>query len=274
MTSSLRKTGLEVLGDLPWGTHCCHFYDTSKDLLDTLLPYFRIGLENREFCLWVIHEPLTVDKVRRALRDGIPHGDRYLTDGSIEIVPSRQWYLKRGALALTAALRGWHERLAHAVARGYAGIRVNGDTGWLKGPQWKRFSDYEQALNDSLARKPMIVLCSYPIRTSGAAEVLDVARTHQFAIAKREGKWEVVEWKAPPTSQDLYASLTAREREVLLLAAEGRTNPQVADRLSIGVRTVESHRASLMRKLGVRNQTALVRYAIQRGLLAQEHPRS
>jgi PAS domain S-box-containing protein len=65
----------------------------------------------------------------------------------------------------------------------------------------------------------------------------------------------------------LYETLTTRERQVLFLAAEGHTNPKIARRLSIGVRTVESHRANLMRKLRLRNQTELVRYAVQRGLL-------
>ena len=54
---------------------------------------------------------------------------------------------------------------------------------------------------------------------------------------------------------------------MLFLAAEGHTNPKIARRLSIGVRTVESHRANLMRKLRLRNQTELVRYAVRRGLL-------
>jgi DNA-binding CsgD family transcriptional regulator len=57
---------------------------------------------------------------------------------------------------------------------------------------------------------------------------------------------------------------------VFLLAAEGHTNPEIAGLLSIGVRTVESHRASLMRKLGLRNQTDLVRYALRRGLLSRD----
>jgi MEDS: MEthanogen/methylotroph, DcmR Sensory domain len=51
MTAQVRKTGLGVLGDMPWGTHCCHFYQTQKELLETLVPYFKAGLKNREFCL-------------------------------------------------------------------------------------------------------------------------------------------------------------------------------------------------------------------------------
>ena len=109
----------------------------------------------------------------------------------------------------------------------------------------------------------MIVLCSYPLVVCGATEVLDVARNHHFAIAKRAEKWEVVQWRTPSSSAERYETLTSRERDVFHLAAEGHTNPEISQRLSIGVRTVETYRANLMRKLGLRNQTDLVRYALQ-----------
>ena len=63
---------------------------------------------------------------------------------------------------------------------------------------------------------------------------------------------------------DPYHTLTAREREVLQLTAEGHSGADVAERLFISPRTVETHRANLMRKLKVRNQKELIRYALQR----------
>lgn len=66
--------------------------------------------------------------------------------------------------------------------------------------------------------------------------------------------------------EDLYDSLTAREKEVFHLAVEGINNSQIAERLSISIRTVEMHRANLMKKLGVNSQTELVKFAIRRGL--------
>ncbi len=71
---------------------------------------------------------------------------------------------------------------------------------------------------------------------------------------------------------DLYERLTTREREVLQLAAEGHSNPQVAARLTISPRTAETHRANLMRKLGLETQTDLVRYAVRQGLLPADVP--
>lgn len=72
---------------------------------------------------------------------------------------------------------------------------------------------------------------------------------------------------AVKTPLDSYETLSPREREVLQLVAEGRTNAQIAARLFISVRTVETHCAHLLRKLGLRARTNLVRYAIQRGLI-------
>lgn len=66
---------------------------------------------------------------------------------------------------------------------------------------------------------------------------------------------------------DPYETLTGRERLVLQMAAEGLSNPAVARKLFISTRTVESHRANLMRKLTLHSQTDLVRYAIRENLI-------
>lgn len=74
--------------------------------------------------------------------------------------------------------------------------------------------------------------------------------------------------KAAPV--DPHETLTAREREVLHLAAEGKTGGEIAARLHISHRTVENHRANVMRKLGLKNQSELVRHALRRGLIPLE----
>lgn len=66
---------------------------------------------------------------------------------------------------------------------------------------------------------------------------------------------------------DRYDLLTRREREVLQLAAQGMGNAEVGERLAISPRTAETHRANLLRKLGITTQTELVRFAAGRGLL-------
>ncbi len=64
-----------------------------------------------------------------------------------------------------------------------------------------------------------------------------------------------------------HAQLSPREREVLSLVADGRMNKEIAEQLSISVRTVERYRATIMNKLGLHNRAELVAYAVRRGLL-------
>jgi DNA-binding NarL/FixJ family response regulator len=73
--------------------------------------------------------------------------------------------------------------------------------------------------------------------------------------------------KTKSIGEDPLAELTTRERETLHLAAEGRSCVEIAASLGISPRTAETHRAHLMKKLGLNNQTEIVRFAIRQGIL-------
>jgi C4-dicarboxylate-specific signal transduction histidine kinase len=188
-----RRTGIDVLGDIPWGAHFCLFYETKEDLLDTLIAYCKAGLESEEFCLWVVADPVTVEDATNALKNVVPDIDRHLADSSLEIVSARDWYLQGGAFDLNRVTDAWYEKLARALARGYAGVRVTGDTAWLAQKDWKDFCEYEEGLNEAVANRRLAVLCTYPLAACGALEILEVVRTHQFALARRHGSWDVIE---------------------------------------------------------------------------------
>jgi C4-dicarboxylate-specific signal transduction histidine kinase len=193
MTTDVRRAGIDVIGNIAWGTHFCLFYDTKNDLLDTLAAYCKAGLESGEFCLWVIAAPVMKEEALDALRGLLPDADRHVAEGSVEIVPAREWYLDDGVFNLARVICGWNEKLAYASARGFSGVRVTGDTAWLERKDWRDFVEYEESLNDAIANQRLAVLCTYPLSACGAGEILDVVRTHQFAIARRRGTWDVIE---------------------------------------------------------------------------------
>ena len=85
MESQLRNSGIDVVGGMPWGTHFCHFYDTKNDLLETLVPYFKAGLNSSEFCLWVVSD-VTEQDALNALGHAVPDLDRHLANGNLELV--------------------------------------------------------------------------------------------------------------------------------------------------------------------------------------------
>jgi signal transduction histidine kinase len=202
MATEMRKSGIDVLGHMPWGSHFCLFYETKADLLDTAVPYCKAGLESGEFCLWVVPEPLTIKEATNALKGAIPDLDRYLADSSVEIVSADDWYLQGGTFDLKRVTTGWHEKLARASARGYAGVRVTGDTAWLEKKDWKDFCEYEEGLNEAVANQRLAVLCTYPLAACGAVEILDVMRTHEFALAKRQQSWDVIETAGVKLAKD------------------------------------------------------------------------
>ena len=116
---------------------------------------------------------------------------------------------------------------------------------------------------------------AYVLKDSSAADLVHAVR--EVAAGRRylsaplsDLAIETYRQKAKEATLDIYETLTTREREVLHLAAEGRSGSDIASRLSISPRTVETHRANLMRKLGLHTQTDLVRYALRRGILPME----
>jgi two-component system, NarL family, response regulator NreC len=76
--------------------------------------------------------------------------------------------------------------------------------------------------------------------------------------------------KTKGNSLDLYDTLTTREKEVFQLVVEGHGNTEIAAKLFISGRTAETHKANLMRKLGLHTQTDLIKYALKRGMLPGE----
>jgi DNA-binding NarL/FixJ family response regulator len=93
-----------------------------------------------------------------------------------------------------------------------------------------------------------------------------IARGERHFPQLRDG--DPLEDDPPPSSSEAASRvLSRRELQVLIAIAEGKTNKQIADRLGISVRTVETHRENLMRKLGVQGAAAITRWAITQGLV-------
>nr|WP_054864563.1 MEDS domain-containing protein [Methanosarcina barkeri] len=128
----MRKSGIDIIGEVPWGTHFCQFYQTKQDLIDILVPYFKAGLENNEFCMWVTSKPFGVEEAKRALRKAIPEIDVYLEKEQIEIIPYTYLYVKEGIFDSQKVLNGWIEKLNQALDNGYDGLRLSGNTFWLE----------------------------------------------------------------------------------------------------------------------------------------------
>jgi len=185
-----RKSGIEILDVIPWGTHLCLFYEKKEDLFEILIPYFKAGLENNEYCIWVTSEPLNQKDVEIGISKAIPNFEQYLKRKQVEIIPYFDFYFKNNEFDLQRVLYEWIEKLKYALNEGYDGLRVTGNTAWLEKKDWKSFTDYEAEINSVIPFHKMIAICTYALEKCGPFELLDVINNHQFALLRREGEWE------------------------------------------------------------------------------------
>lgn len=274
MKHAFTQTGFDILGDIPWGAHLCLFYETKHDFFEITVPYLRAGLENREFCLWILPPPVPQQEALEALKRGVPDFDRHLSEGNIELVSEDRWFRKGGSIVEPAVVvERFHKKLRAAISKGYVGLRANGRAAALQ--KTKRLSELEKEIDGLIADEKMILLCSFPLEECSSSAVLDATRTHQLTAAVRNGSWEVIEThktEAGNSSDQLsdaadaasrqsakLAMLTPREHAVLAQIVAGYSSKETARALGISPRTVEFHRANILHKLGAKNTVDLLR---------------
>ena len=221
MAEKLRKSGIDIIGDVPWGTHFCQFYQTKEDLMDRLIPYFKAGLENNELCVWITAQPLEVEEAKEALRKAVPEIDAYLENGQMEIIPYTHGYVKEGVFDPEKVVDSWVEKIDQALARGYDGLRATGDTRWLEKKGWDDFVDYEKKVDTLIGKHQVIALCPYSLDMCSEIEIIDVVSNHQFALIKRKGKWERIENFGRKRAEEALQESKERFRTVFTKAAAG-----------------------------------------------------
>ncbi len=231
----MRPSGIEIIGDVPWGTHFCEFYETGADLVETLVPYFRAGLLANEFCMWVTSEPLGTAQAKAALKKAVPDLEARMKRGQIEILDYSQWYTKSGKFNSDEVLRGWVDKHEAALKKGFEGLRLTGNTFWLEDADWGDFAAYEKAVNDVIGRYRMIALCTYSLKKCSTTEILEVMANHEFALIKRRNRWETIECaRIKATEQALRNEISERTRVQDDLAEANRRIATILDTIADG----------------------------------------
>jgi PAS domain S-box-containing protein len=211
MAGGLRKTGIGLVGDVPWGSHFCAFYETKQDLFDTLLPYHQAGLEANESCILIVVDAAERARAREELRRAMPDLDRREANGDIEIVPYDELF-DGGAMDIPRVLNAWNAKLAQALASGYEGLRIGGNAAWVPLEMLNRRCEdhFEHQYEQMIDSQRILALCCYPLEDMPAGKLFDVAGAHQFVIARVRGRWKVIE--TPELIQARQELMTANER--------------------------------------------------------------
>lgn len=239
-----------VLGAIRHGAHICAFYETDEDLLDLVTQFCAAGARRGDLCLWMMPDGADADALAKA---------------GVELHCADEAYQQGGAFEGGPMVAFWHEKLAQALSLNHSGLSATGHTCWLQQRDWQAFMEYENYLNEVIAGRSISLLCTYPLSSCKAGDILDVVRAHEVALAKQDNHWSVIESHLTDDNPDALdtasrvASLSPRERQVLLLVADGIMTKAIAFELGLSARTIEVHRERAIRRLGVRTMVEAVR---------------
>jgi len=239
-----------VLRAIRHGAHICAFYETDEDLLDLVTQFCAAGARRGDLCLWMMPDGADADA---------------LVEAGVELHCADDAYQQGGAFEGGPMVAFWHEKLAQALAHNHSGLSATGHTCWLQQRDWQAFMDYENYLNEVIADRPISLLCTYPLSACKAGDVFDVVRAHEVALVKQQNHWSVIESHLTDANTGALdaasrvASLSPRERQVLVLVADGLVTKTIAFELGLSIRTIEVHRERAIRRLGVRTMIEAVR---------------
>ncbi len=251
--------GLSCLGHVPWGTHVCQFYDGPSQMFEVAIPYVATGLLQNQSCIWVCAGDDGVTKAAEALSRTVPDLPNRLSSGQIRLLPHRDWYLAPdGTFDGSRVLRQWRQGLTEAASAGYQGLRVLGDTSWLDESLWPEFDKYEARIYGSIAQDTMLALCLYPRNGNWVPNPLDVAKSHQYALVRRDSSWSAVNYSRQWDSMwmSLFDSLTDG---LMLVDETGRIRAANAGMLSLfcvrSLRDLGQNLSQFAGRFGLQNES-------------------
>jgi DNA repair protein RadC len=214
MVSEARELGIDTLGAVPWGAQIRCFYHTKQDLLDIVVPYLRAGLENNELCIWIISEPVSQEEAEEALIQAVPDSAKYQTSHQIEIVSHLAWYAEMGAPEQEGFVDAWIDKLRHAVASGYDGIRLTCDVAWLSPAALKKLTCHQEEADSGLAQCRFVVLRTFQMLDIDISQVENFTSNRQFNLIHLHGRWALLGSSEPEQMEDIPRLLKSITQKV------------------------------------------------------------
>jgi PAS domain S-box-containing protein len=206
MRPDKRKSGISLIGELPWGSRFCQFYQTTGDLLEILIPYFEAGLENNEFCLWVTAEMPDDEAWKGDLDNALSHFEPYIRQGRMEIISSSRWHGLWGNPGSAVV-----STLDRAMSRGFDGLRLFSSVFPAIGEGEEACPFHEVG---DIRRYNVLALLAYPREDFDASGIMEVLKNHRLALVRTAGRWEMIESSEAGAAKD---DLTRSEEKLQFL---------------------------------------------------------
>lgn len=168
------------------GRHVYQFYKGAEDFLLATIPYFRIGLEKREACLWLVSKRNGADRARQAAVMLIPRYADYMASGQFQVLPAEDWYLAEGVFDEAQAIQNAAQYLKQIQELGFEILRAAGDIGGaVARNEWPAVEAYERKISPWIASERVIALCAYPILECSPTQIRGIVGCHEDVLVGR-----------------------------------------------------------------------------------------
>jgi len=189
----LRKSGIDLIGDVVWGTHISQIYSSKNDFFKFMGPYIKEGLLNNELCVWIYSNNTSLEEIKSILKCHVTNVDDFVHKGQLKIIPYTQWYVKDESFNEIRVNKQWLKLLNHATDNGYDGLRAVADTKWLEKSFYRSFLHYEEIVHKMITELPFIAVCLYDVNRLDLIEFAEIIRNHDYTIMKDKNEFRLIQ---------------------------------------------------------------------------------
>lgn len=188
----LRDSGIDLIGNISWGTHISQIYSSSRDFAKVLAPYIKAGLENNELCVWIYSQNINYEEAKAVLQTSVDCIDMYIEKNQLLLKPYTQWYIIDNSFNDLRLNQQWIDLIKYALDNGFDGLRAVGDTAWLDKCYCRDFQHYEHNINELISQLRFIAFCLYDISKVSIPEVADIIQNHSMTIISDDSELKLV----------------------------------------------------------------------------------
>ncbi len=212
MYTDKRKSGIPLIGDLPLGSHFCHFYQTREDILDIFVPYLKAGLRSNELCVLVTSRALGAEYAEKTLKESVPRFEEYAKNGQIRFLPVARCHVKKGRPG-----KMLFSLLDTAISGGFDCLRL----ACSDCPARRSGGAPPCFEENTVSRYSALAAFAYQRNKFDALDLIEAVKKHRFALVRNAGKWEIIESSEAHTARDTLRRSEEKLQSVFNNMSEG-----------------------------------------------------
>ena len=216
MMSSLKKSGIDFLGQINIGTNMCQFCNTFDESLELIPSFFEAGIDENNLCVWIIPDFFSKEKAISFLIDNVSKETNIIgiKNENVLIYHEKETYFENSSFRPDKISKFWDFILSKFSNSNFKCIRAVGSCMNLKLQDFEEFTKYEELMVNKILNSPIIAICQYNDKYYDTFEIASIIKNHKVCITKTNGNWKALQNTEITTKEELIQSIN-RELECL-----------------------------------------------------------